>query len=165
VLKEAMRLIPAARVGMRKATRDLNFDGIMVPQGSIVVYSIDALHALEPTLWQGPESIPKGATLPPYMDFRRNLREAFRPERWLGPNKPKNFTTFGMGAHLCLGMNLVNTELKLFLLQLLRQGVEWNMEVEGVLKKMTLFPGVSPPPGADWMRFKVRPDLVMEPIK
>lgn len=163
VLKEAMRLIPAARVGMRRATRDLNFDGVIVPKDSVVVYSIDLLHALEPTLWKGPECIPKGSTLPPYVDFRNNLRGAFQPDRWLGPDKPKQFVTFGMGAHLCLGMNLVNTELKLFVAQLLRQGVEWRMEMEGVLKEMALFPGLKPPAGSDWMEVRARPELVLVP--
>ena len=172
VLKEAMRLIPAARVGMRKATRDLNYDGIIVPKGSIVAYCIDTLHALEPTLWKGPESIPKGATVPPHMDFRGNLRQAFEPGRWLkegmtaegaigSGKKPRLFATFGGGVHLCLGMNLANTEVKLFLASLLRRGCRWEMEEKGLLQKLVVFPFVGTPEGTDWMVLERKEELVL----
>jgi len=60
VLKEAMRLLPAARVGMRQATTDMTLSGVQIPKGSYIIWSIDAAHALDPTLWQGPDSIPAG---------------------------------------------------------------------------------------------------------
>jgi len=60
VLKEAMRLLPAARVGMRQATADMTLSGVNIPKGSYIIWSIDAAHALDPTLWQGPDSIPAG---------------------------------------------------------------------------------------------------------
>jgi len=68
VLKEAMRLLPAARVGMRQATADMTLSGVHIPKGSYVIWSIDAAHALDPTLWQGPDSMPKGASLIPAGD-------------------------------------------------------------------------------------------------
>jgi hypothetical protein len=106
------------------------------------------------------------------MDFRNNLRDAFRPERWLkdgvadglGANqRPRLFATFGGGVHLCLGMNLVNTELKLFLASMLRRGCRWEMEQHGLLQKLALFPFVGTPPGTDWMVFEKRDELQLHP--
>lgn len=103
-LKEVTRLLSAARVVMRQATQPLQLCGVTVPAGSYLILSIDCMHALEPTLWQGPSTIPPGSSVPVYMDWRNRLREAYRPERWLGDadgsSRPKHMMTFGMGAHL-----------------------------------------------------------------
>eukprot|EP00775_Hariotina_reticulata_P008535 gene8535-8717_t len=147
VLKEAMRLLPAARVGMRQAITDMTLSGVQIPKGSYIIWSIDAAHALDPTLWQGPDSIPAGAAVPRYMDWRHNLPEAFQPGRWLKPasERPKCFFTFGLG----LGMGLVFTEVKLLLALLLRGNYKWAFQDPDVLRKAAVFPGLKPVPGTD----------------
>lgn len=51
-----------------------------------------------------PNVLAIGAAVPPYMDWRHNLREAFQPGRWLKPaaERPKCFFTFGLGVHSCM---------------------------------------------------------------
>jgi cytochrome P450 len=101
-VREVMRLLPASRVVMRQATERLSLCGVEVPRSAYMICIVDCMHALEPTLWQGAASIPAGARVPPYMDWKGGLAEAFQPERWLGDasSKPRHMLTFGFGPHL-----------------------------------------------------------------
>ena len=62
------------------------------------------MHYIDPVLWDGDTSV----DVPAHMDWRNNFEGAFRPERWLSEEtRPRYMFTFGTGAHLCIGMNLV----------------------------------------------------------
>jgi cytochrome P450 len=101
-IREVTRLLPASRVVMRQATEHLSLCGVKVPRGAYMICSVDCMHALEPTLWQGPASIPAGARVPAYMDWKGGLADAFKPGRWLGDagSRPRHMLTFGLGTHL-----------------------------------------------------------------
>jgi cytochrome P450 len=101
-IREVTRLLPASRVVMRQATERLSLCGVEVPRSAYMICSVDCMHALEPTLWKGAASIPAGARVPPYMDWKGGLAEAFQPERWLGDasSRPRHMLTFGFGPHL-----------------------------------------------------------------
>eukprot|EP00882_Tetradesmus_deserticola_P022395 GHRQ01024297.1.p2 GENE.GHRQ01024297.1~~GHRQ01024297.1.p2 ORF type:complete len:268 (+),score=91.10 GHRQ01024297.1:61-804(+) len=150
-MREATRILPASRVIMRQATERLSLCGVEVPRAAYMICSVDCMHALEPTLWKGAASIPAGACVPWYMDWRGGLVEAFQPGRWLGDpsSRPRHMLTFGFGPHLCLGMNLVMTEVKLLLAVLLRGGLAWSFADRDVLSHMEVFPGLRPAPGSD----------------
>ncbi len=61
-------------------------------------------HYLDPVCWDGDTSV----DVPAHMDWQNNFEGAFRPERWLSEEtRPRYMFTFGTGAHLCVGMNLV----------------------------------------------------------
>ncbi len=76
---------------------------MLCPAGEMVWFHAGLLHTTDPALWDGDTAAP----VAPHMDWRGGLGEAFRPERWLGSGpRPCNYT-FGTGAHLCPGMNLV----------------------------------------------------------
>jgi hypothetical protein len=49
-----------------------------------------------------------------HLDWARRLDVAFQPERWLSDEtRPKQFSTFGGGSHLCIGMHLAIAEVGL----------------------------------------------------
>eukprot|EP00878_Enallax_costatus_P016074 GHUV01016855.1.p1 GENE.GHUV01016855.1~~GHUV01016855.1.p1 ORF type:complete len:495 (+),score=182.08 GHUV01016855.1:750-2234(+) len=157
VIKETSRLLSASRVAVRQAVKPLQLNGVHIPADAYLLYSVDCMHCLEPTLWQGPGCIPPGRDVPPYMDWRCNLKEAFQPARWLpgSPNKPKHLLTFGAGSHMCLGMNLVYAEFKLLLSVMVRD-YSWQFSDPDVLKCMAVFPKLKPARGSDTLLIKRR---------
>jgi cytochrome P450 len=103
VLSETLRLYPAAPAGLRLATRTLFYKGFLIPEGSLVAYSIYATHRQE--------------------DVYPNATQ-FNPERWL-EEKAKHPNTFdylpfGYGARYCIGARLATMLIKLHLTHLLK---------------------------------------------
>ncbi|KXZ56831.1 hypothetical protein GPECTOR_1g75 [Gonium pectorale] len=158
-LKECMRLLPASAGGIRKLTRDLRVGQYVIPKGEHVWFHAGLLHCTDPALWDGRTDYQHG--LPPHMDWRHNFDDAFRPERWLGgeEGRPRYHFTFGTGAHLCIGMNLVYLEIKLLLAMVLRK-YRIRLECPDMLARCgRLFPFLVPEKGTDNVLLEAREGL------
>lgn len=100
VIKETLRLYPAAPAGLRQTTAALEFGGVRIPAGQRVAFSIYATHRLA-ALYPDPDT--------------------FRPERWTGLNPdPYSYLPFGGGRRYCIGASLATRILTLGLARLLR---------------------------------------------
>ena len=99
VVKETLRLYPAAPAGLRQASEDVVYKGVSIPEGSLVAYSIYVTQRQEAS-------------------FEDAL--AFKPERWQGGFTPAPFTylPFGYGARYCIGAGLATLIIKLLLVEL-----------------------------------------------
>mmetsp|Transcript_32847 Transcript_32847/g.72560 ORF Transcript_32847/g.72560 Transcript_32847/m.72560 type:complete len:510 (+) Transcript_32847:86-1615(+) len=148
-VKEAMRLMPAANGGFRRAKQPLEVLGHTIPAGSVLWWNVQILHCLDPALDRG-YSTSGNTALPPYMDWENQLDEAFQPERWQSEEtKPKAYVTFGGGSHLCLGMNLAYAEAKLVLASVLRRYTISFKDYKTLASKLQMFPGPYPAAGTD----------------
>jgi cytochrome P450 len=101
VISETLRLYPAAPAGLRMATRGLHYKGFLIPEGSLIAYSIYATHRQE--------SVYPDAT-------------QFKPERWLEIGTKQlgmfDYLPFGYGARYCIGARLATMLIKLHLTHL-----------------------------------------------
>lgn len=93
VVKESMRLFPAAWYCTRKAARDVEIGGYLVPAGTTVVMNMWGLHR-DARFYPDPDS--------------------FRPERWtekFADDLPKfAYLPFGAGPRMCIGSIFAKTE-------------------------------------------------------
>ncbi|PNW77221.1 hypothetical protein CHLRE_10g427350v5 [Chlamydomonas reinhardtii] len=152
-LKECMRLLPASAGGIRKLTADMQVGGYTVPAGEYVWYHAGLMHYIDPVLWDGDTSV----DVPAHMDWRNNFEGAFRPERWLSEEtRPRYMFTFGTGAHLCIGMNLVYLEVKLLLSMVLRKYRLRLHTPDMLLRCERLFPFFLPAKGTDTVLLEPR---------
>ncbi|WP_406585085.1 cytochrome P450 [Deinococcus aetherius] len=87
VLKETLRLFPPGWMGSRRLARDLTWEGVRLPRGTLALYS-PYLSARDPGLWQSPD--------------------AFRPCRWQAPPPAWAYLPFGGGERVCLGLHLAH---------------------------------------------------------
>jgi cytochrome P450 len=103
VINETLRLYPAAPAGLRIATQKLEYKGFLIPEGSLIAYSIYATHRQE--------SVYPDAT-------------QFKPERWLEKETRQSNTfdylPFGYGARYCIGARLATMLVKLHLTHLFK---------------------------------------------
>jgi cytochrome P450 len=115
VIKESMRLNPVAAQGSaRKASKDIKFQDMIIPKGSMV-------------------------SMPQYSIFRMGIQdpESFNPERW-NSNSPDleqlkmSFLPFALGRRNCIGQNLATFEMKLVLATLFRS---FRFELQTVVEK------------------------------
>lgn len=99
VVKETLRLYPAAPAGLRQAREDVVYKDVSLPAGSLVAYSIYVTQRQEAS-------------------FEDAL--AFKPERWRDGFTPEPFTylPFGYGARYCIGAGLATLLVKLLLVEL-----------------------------------------------
>lgn len=91
-IDEALRLDPPANYFPRKATADIEVEGVTIPQGSIVYVAITAANR-DPSRWPNPD--------------------AFDLDR---PVKPS--LSFSAGPHTCIGMHVGRREMTIFAEQL-----------------------------------------------
>jgi cytochrome P450 len=95
VVEETLRKYPPAWVGPRRTVRDLDFEGMPIPERAFVNYSSWASHHL-PDVFDDPE--------------------AFRPERFTPETKaalPKGaYVPFGGGSRTCIGMRFGQLEVR-----------------------------------------------------
>jgi cytochrome P450 len=101
VISEVMRLRPAFPFTGRRAVRDFELDGVHVPEGTMVVISVMAVHERE-DVYEDPM--------------------AFRPERFLDA-RPGTYTwlSFGGGPHRCIGASLALFESRVLMRALLQE--------------------------------------------
>lgn len=116
VIKETMRIKPLASSGaMRLAEETIVVDGMQIPKGNNVVFNIHLTHEGDPKVKVDDDNS--------HMD----IVKGFKPERWLSEGtKPSEFIPFGFGPRYCLGANLANAEMKVFLALLARR-VDFNL--------------------------------------
>ncbi|WP_414657315.1 cytochrome P450 [Deinococcus sp. VB343] len=88
VLKEVLRLYPPGWMGSRRLSREVQWEGVTLPRGTLALYS-PYLTGRDPRLWNEPL--------------------AFRPERWNSSPPAWAYLPFGGGERTCLGMHLAQT--------------------------------------------------------
>lgn len=127
VIAEAMRMRPAIPATARRALRDFDLNGVRIPGGSLIVFSIIALHERE-DIYEDPL--------------------AFRPERFLNV-RPGTYTwlPFGGGPHRCLGASFALFEMRV-LIRTLLQHRRLEPAPHPVLERPALNPMLVPPHGA-----------------
>lgn len=101
IIKESLRLLPPAPIGMRVASTPAELGGYPVPQGATIIYSEFITHRL-PEIYAQPDR--------------------FLPERWatLHPS-PYAYLPFAAGPHLCIGWAFAMQELRVVLAMLLQR--------------------------------------------
>ncbi|ELR97209.1 cytochrome P450 [Gloeocapsa sp. PCC 73106] len=138
IVKETMRLYPvAAGSTSLEATRDTVIEGIKVPRGTRVFWSMWAA-GRDPDTYTNPEE--------------------FLPERWLEEGKDNHdlpFIQFGSGYHRCLGEPLAMIEATMMLAKLLRY-FEWELvnggaSLENLQQNLLVYPSDRMP-----LRFRLR---------
>jgi cytochrome P450 len=106
VVKESVRVYPAAWTQGRQAVEPFELDGYRFPAGTLLMFSQWVLHRL-PDIWGDPE--------------------AFRPERWNPAHGQKvphwAYFPFGVGPRTCIGMSLAQLEMRLVLATVLQRFV------------------------------------------
>jgi cytochrome P450 len=101
VIKESLRLLPPASIGVRVTTTACDLGGYALPLGASVLYSEYVTHRL-PELYENPYS--------------------FKPERWATLNRsPYEYLPFSAGHHRCIGAEFAAYELKVVLAMLLQR--------------------------------------------
>lgn len=104
VIKEAMRLYPPAHAGMRRAAKDLNFQGYHIPAGTRIMYSIYLSHR-QPDYWPEPDKFDP---------------DRFTPEQHR--QRPAHtYVPFGGGSRHCIGAAFGLVEAKVVLARILQQ--------------------------------------------
>lgn len=102
VIKESLRLYPPIHLGNRIAARDFEYQGMQVPKGQRVVYSI-YLTQRHPDHWDHPNE--------------------FLPQRFArgtgASREPYTYLPFGGGPRNCIGMAFAQLESKVVLCRLL----------------------------------------------
>lgn len=103
VINEAMRLYPPAWMQMRFVAQECELDGVLLPEGTVLIMSQWVLHRL-PEIWSDPE--------------------VFLPERWDPAQAqqlpPGAYFPFGGGPRTCIGMPLAQLEARMILASILR---------------------------------------------
>lgn len=101
VIKESLRLLPPALVGMRVAAAPCELAGYELPKGTTVLYSEFITHRL-PELYEEPDR--------------------FKPERWATLHRSLyEYIPFSAGPHMCIGAGFAMQELKVVLAMLLQR--------------------------------------------
>jgi cytochrome P450 len=101
VVKESLRLLPPAPIGIRIVAADCELGGYALPQGANVVNSEFITHRL-PDLYAEPDR--------------------FQPERWFTLERSTyEYLPFAAGPHMCIGWAFAMQELKVVLAMLLQR--------------------------------------------
>jgi cytochrome P450 len=108
VLRETLRLHPAAWIFAREAAEDDELRGHRIPRGTALIVFPYGTHRL-PEFWPDPERF----------DPERFLRD---PSLGLGGARNFAYLPFGAGPHLCIGNHFAMAEATLVLALLLRRG-------------------------------------------
>lgn len=99
VVKEVLRLYPAAPLIGRCSSADLMLGGYHIPRGTCILASVWSIMR-DPAIFPDPE--------------------AFKPERWLGPDAARleeAFMAFGVGPRSCIGYKFALEEARIALIR------------------------------------------------
>jgi len=102
-MREALRMYPPLTSMPRMCTRDTEFQGHLLPGGTLVGVFPIHVHYM-PSLWSEPQRFDPERFLPPRQEDKRH---AFA---WI---------PFGGGAHLCIGQHFATLQVKAIMHQLL----------------------------------------------
>jgi cytochrome P450 len=101
VVKESLRLLPPASIGIRVTSASCELGGFTLPKGASIIYSEFVTHRL-PELYQEPDR--------------------FKPERWATLDRsPYEYLPFSAGRHMCIGAGFATQEMKVVLAMLLQR--------------------------------------------
>jgi cytochrome P450 len=102
VIEESMRLYPPAYFIDRVNIAEDRFNGIIIPKGSTLLFSVYEIHR-HPDFWDNPED--------------------FIPERFLEEQTKfsKNYFPFGAGPRMCIGNNFAMYEMILAIIAIVEQ--------------------------------------------
>jgi cytochrome P450 len=102
VLEESMRMYPPAYFIDRVNIEEDTFNGMIIPKGSTLLFSVYEIHR-HPGFWDNPED--------------------FIPERFLDENTKfsKNYFPFGAGPRMCIGNNFAMYEMILAIIAIVEQ--------------------------------------------
>jgi len=129
VINEALRLHSTSSMGLPRLVPEggLHVSGKFFPEGTVLSVPSYTIHR-DPEIWG-------------------NDVEAFRPERWFEQDQvgiQKTFNPFSYGPRVCVGKNLANMELQIFIATIFRrytfvlESPEKHFDtVEGFLRKPT----------------------------
>jgi cytochrome P450 len=112
-LREALRMYPPLTSMPRMCTRDTEFQGHLLPGGTLVGVFPIHVHYMS-SLWSEPRHFDPERFLPPRQEDKRH---AFA---WI---------PFGGGAHLCIGQHFATLQVKAILYQLLLH-YRWSVPVD-----------------------------------
>lgn len=134
VIKETLRLYPPAHMGSRRLAQPMAFDGLLVPAGERLIYSIYLTHR-DPDIWAMPQE--------------------FQPERFSRgrSHPPFAFVPFGGGPRSCPGAAFGQAEARIVIGRLLQ-----THDFQLVRSKVHVHMGAAlePRPGV-WMRVRKGP--------
>ncbi len=120
VLQEAMRVYPPVYALPRQALEDDEIGGHPIPRGTVVLASINGLHAA-----------------PPWGEDRQQ----FRPERFLQSDWPRRaYMPFGAGRHLCIGSDFAMTEISVVVAMIMQRYCLSTTSVVGSKARVTMVP-------------------------
>ncbi|XP_068664884.1 cytochrome P450 724B1 [Aristolochia californica] len=108
VIHESLRCGNIVKFVHRKALKDVNFKGYVIPSGWKVLPIFSVMH-LDPSLHEQPLE--------------------FLPGRWVGQGSSKRFAPFGGGPRMCPGAELAKVEVAFFLHHLVLK-FRWRIEGE-----------------------------------
>ena len=101
VVKESLRLLPSAAIGVRCSTAPCELGGFALPKGADIIYSEFVTQRL-PELYEEPNR--------------------FMPQRWATLNRSAyEYLPFSAGRHRCIGAEFATQELKVVLPLLLQR--------------------------------------------
>lgn len=101
VIKESLRLMPPAGIGVRITSQACELGGYTIPKGTNVFFNQMITHRL-PDLYEDPNR--------------------FKPERWSSIKRsPYEYLPFSAGQHMCIGWNFAIQEMKVVLAVLLQR--------------------------------------------
>lgn len=101
VIKESLRLLPPAALGLRMTAEPTELGGYALPKGANVFYSEFVTHRL-PELYPEPDR--------------------FKPERWATLNRSTyEYLPFSAGPHMCIGWAFAMQELRIVLSMLMQR--------------------------------------------
>lgn len=118
VMKEALRMCAPLPYMPRRLAKDIEFEGYLVPAGSMVGVSPWVTHYM-PEYWSNPH---------------RFDPERFLPERAEDKQHPFLWVPFGGGAHKCIGMHFGEMEIKAIMHELLLN-FRWSVDDSYVMQQ------------------------------
>ncbi len=112
-MREALRMYPPLTSMPRMCTRDTEFQGHLLPGGTLVGVFPIHVHYM-PSLWSEPQRFDPERFLPPRQEDKRH---AFA---WI---------PFGGGAHMCIGQHFATLQVKAIMHQLLMH-YRWSVPID-----------------------------------